>query len=815
MRLLIIIIFSLICQAASAQIFINEVCSDNESIIADEEGDYEDWIELYNGGNSEVNLEGYFLSDNEQQLDKWSFPDIEIPANGYLLLYASGKDFNGQHTHTNFKLSKEGEKLILSSPQSDILNQWFIPKLSEDHSYGRQPDGSENITYFFDPSPELSNNNSSTYNFASPPAFINSQYFNEESTSVEIDCNQPDCQIFYTTDGSIPDENSFLYNGPFVIDTTTTIRTSAISPTLLLSPPATRTYFIQENHELPVIALATSPENLWDWENGIFVEGPNADSIYPFFGANFWSDTEIPIHFEFFEDEELKVEYPLGAKVHGGKGARTTAMKPLRLLAKTSFGTNIVDYPFFKNRTNTKFERLVLRNASGDFNIGHMRDGFLARYFINEGFKIDALSDQPVVVYINGTYYGVMHLREKIDKFYLQYNYGIDPDNIDLLEEDTLIIEGDFNTFDLHESFVLNNELSNTSNFDIAADYFDLESLSDYVICQTFVNNTDWPSNNLKYWRERTTDAKWRYLLFDMDIAMARHGWSKASTNTFANKMQREDVRMVMIFKSFLENETFRNYFINRYLDLVNTSFQAENFIAEITRSRDELDFDIKRHLPAWGKTYGRWYDIEIPKLIKYANERPAYARQYLLEYFGLVSEDLITVHTFPQNAGAVEINTISVSKDQMPWNGYYFNEIPIQLSVIPEPGFTFKHWESSLSAEKISSDLSITVHPRNGEIFSAVFEHSPSKFNLSLFPNPVSDVLTLNFNAPNSGNVQINIYDAIGRQLFSLTDQIIITGDNEMELNINQLDQGIFIIEVIGSDFSVSKKFVKLFNRF
>ena len=138
-----------------------------------------------------VNLEGFYLSDKPDVLDKWRFPNVEIPANGFLVLFASGKDFVGQKIHTNFKLSKEGENLVLSNPQLEPVDQISVPALSEDQSYGRQPDGSNTQNYFFDPSPGSSNNDQASYNFASPPIFDNEQFFSNESIKVSISCPHP------------------------------------------------------------------------------------------------------------------------------------------------------------------------------------------------------------------------------------------------------------------------------------------------------------------------------------------------------------------------------------------------------------------------------------------------------------------------------------------------------------------------------------------------------------------------------------------------------------------------------------------------
>lgn len=811
MRLLALIFLLLFADAASAQIRINEACSDNNNIIADEEGDYEDWLELYNPGNSSINLEGYYLSDDPDHKDKWTFPAISIPAQSFILIFASDKDFLGVHPHTNFKISKEGEPLFLSDNQLQVIDSLIIPALSEDHSYGLQPDGSQLLTFFSIPSPGTSNNSSPAYNYASPPEFIGTDFFEETSNQVACFCNEPNAIIRYTTDGSIPIETSSLYTAPIQIDTTTTLRINCRTADKLASETITRTFFIGTNHTLPVVAVTTSPDNLWSDDHGIFIMGPEADTVWPYFGANFWKDIEIPVHFEYFKESSLAVEYPLGAKVHGGKGARTRPMKPLRFLAKSSFGTALMDYPFFDNKPNTKFERLVLRNASGDFNVCHMRDPMLSRFFIDEGLNLEGIAAQPVVAYINGVYWGVMYLREKIDEHYLRYNDFVDPDNVDILEEDTLIVEGNFDLFNEHEAFVLENDLSDQAAFEEAASYFNLENISDYFIAQTYVNNTDWPNNNLKYWRERVPGARWMYLIFDMDVALAFQGYTNAASNSFGTRMEIEDNRHVNILKSFLQNESFRNYFINRYADLINTSFTAEQLVDEITRTRDEIDTEMVVHVPMWGKSYDRWRNHELPKMYRFAEDRPEFARQYVQDYFALNSQDQITLRTYPEGAGDIKINTVTITSEQLPWQGYYFNEVPIEITIQPKAGFVFSHWESNGSAVPAGiSELSLKTTAVDGEQYTAVFVHEAIQPSINIMPNPSADEVYIECNLSEVMPVDLRVFDIAGRQVLPTVEAIGTTGSNRFAINIASLPDGVYFLQITGRDFSISERLIK-----
>jgi hypothetical protein len=811
LRLIFLISFLLFTGSTSAQIRFNEACSDNNSVIADEEGDYEDWLELYNPEATAIALQGYHLTDDREDPDKWTFPVLSIPAQGFLLIFASDKNFMGAQAHTNFKLSKEGETVWIFNPQLEIVDSLKIPALPEDQSFGLQPDGSTNLNFFYTPSPGFSNNDSESYSYSKRPEFINQDYFFAMPANVSCSCDEPDAIIHYTTNGSIPDENAFTYSSPIVLDTTTTLRIICTTPGKLPSPPVTRTFFIDTNHTLPVVAITTDPENLWSEDHGIFIMGPDADTIWPYFGANFWKDIEVPLYFEYFKNEMLAVEYPLGTRIHGGKGARTRPMKPLRLLANAEFGTALMDYPFFDNKPNTKFRRLVLRNASGDFNVCHMRDPMLARFLIDEGLNLEGIAAQPVVVYVNGIYWGVMYLREKIDEHYLRYNDFVDPDNVDILEEDTLVVEGNFELFDQHEAFVLENDLGDPDAFTQAASYFNLENLSDYFIAQTFVNNTDWPNNNLKYWRERQPDARWKYLIFDMDVALAFQGFTKASADSFGTRMAKETNRHVNIIKAFFQNESFRHYFINRYADLINTSFTSTHLSAEITRTRDEIDSEMRIHVPMWGKPYDRWRNHELAKLYSFAEDRPDYARQYLMEYFELNSEDRITLRTYPEGAGAIQINTVRIPVDQLPWRGYYFNEVPIELKVQPNTGYVFSHWESSGSAILLGvSELSLKTTAVDGEQYTAVFVHEAIQSSVNIMPNPSAQEVFIDCSLSEVMPVSLRVFDLAGRQVLPTLEAFGTTGNNRFTIDIASLPDGVYFIQISGRDFSISERLIK-----
>ena len=781
-----------------SQIVLNEVCTKNNTLIEDEFGETPDWIELYNNSNSDFNLEGYFLSDDIDELLKWEFPNKTIAAQSVLLVFASGNDLADIYCHTNFKLSNLGEKIFLSDANGNLVDEISIPNLNDDHSFGRLPDGNGAWTFFEIPTPQDLNTLGTNYDFAKSPTLNTQQYFYGNSTTIGLSCDDPNCSIRFTRDGTIPDLNSELYTEPISIDTTTCIRAVTFSSDFSPSTPTTRTIFINSEHTLPILSMTSEPHNLFDWEDGIFTLGPTGDSIFPHWGANFWKDIEVPMHIEYFIDDNLEAEYDVGAKVHGGKAARSKAMKAIRLVTDGDYPSEGMDYQFFKNKDIHHFTRLVVRNASGDFNYTHFRDAYLHRYFIDEGLDLDVLGHQPMAIYLNGMYWGVMNMREKIDRFYIANNNGYPRDSIDLLEEDLFVLEGSGDEYNSNFEFITTNDLNIESNFEIAKSYYDISNLADYYICQSFVNNTDFPNNNIKFWQPNNENGKWRHLLFDMDVAMGRFGWTVAHFDNF-NWLLRDNPtnnRFVNIVKALLSNDEYRDYFITRYADLMNTVFREEILKAETERTVAEIEDEMERHFQVWEwPGFDVWSGRRLGGLFTFIEERPGYQREFVREYFELENSVQLKINTFPKGAGTIQVNTIT--PDELPWDGHYYNGVPVTLTIVPNNGFTFSHWESIHTFLDKDISQSISYNYEVDDEITAYFEAEYDGLNIAASPNPFQNEINIDFTLDQISTVDIKIYDSVGKLIHQFNNGKMNGGTHHIPLKINSLQNGFYIISI------------------
>lgn len=794
-----------------AQLVINELCASNGSTIEDEFGESSDWIEIYNAGENTVNLAGYYLSDDPAEPTKWAFPAWELAPETWLLVFASDRNVVETYLHTNFKLSASGENVVLTRPDGMVVDEINFPELSEDQSMGRLQDGASALALFAEPTPGSSNNDAAGSGFTARPNWGTQEHFFADTKEIELTHPNPAVDLYFTRDGSVPDITDALYTGPISLDTTTALRVLAVAPGLLPSPVVSRTFFIKQTHTLPVMSLIGDPVDLWSWERGILVDGgPNASEEWPFYGSNYWSEEEYPIHTEFFtEDQTLGIAFEADTKIHGGRGARTNPMKPLRILVKKKYGSSTVEYPFFEDRARTTYKRLILRNASGDYNYGHFRDAFLARYFIKSGLNLDVMAHRPVVVYVNGAFYGLANLREKSDAYYLKHNFGVAIDEVDLLEEDTAVVEGNFEAFNTMYEYVMTHDLREEVNFEQASAYFDVENIAEGFIVQSSLNNADWLHNNIKYWRARRPEARWRYLIFDLDIAMGRHGWSRYSRNnldTLLTPLAGHN-KHVDLFLKLLENDEYRYYFINRYADLFNTVFRPEIFRKEVDLTVAEIDPEMPRHFERWGwPGYPEWIDERIPVLYDYLENRPAYAREDVRDYFGLPNEVNLRLQTYPAGAGSIQISTIEPA--ELPWEGVYFNGVPVQLTIKPNPGFTFQHWQSEKTITTPDPSASIRYTFAEDDEIIAYFSDGPTEPTLRSYLNTEGQ-LQVGITLPKSEKLAFELHDFRGRLLRSYPGTSYPPGYHEENLSLPNLPAGMYVLSARGTSRELSSKFV------
>jgi hypothetical protein len=226
-------------------------------------------------------------------------------------------------------------------------------------------------------------------------------------------------------------------------------------------------------------------------------------------------------------------------------------------------------------------------------------------------------------------------------------------------------------------------------------------------------------------------DGRWRWQLFDLD-----HGFGIWGHDAYHNTLdwalrtsgdsQSDPGWSTIIFRRLLENEQFKNQFIQRYSDLLNSTFRSSRVNSIIDSIKFMLEPEIDRHMRRWPGRIGGIYswNANIDAMKTFATQRPSEVRKHLRSRFNLGERYEITVDVSDSAQGWIQVNTLKICPSfsgipskPYPWKGDYFQNIPLTLKAIPKAGFTFSHWDGDLQGteiemllEKPTSDLSITA---------------------------------------------------------------------------------------------------------
>lgn len=709
MKFVVIILFFVSCACFDVfghDLAINEIMSANSSVIQDEDGDYSDWIELYNPCEYSIELEHYSLSDEQDEPNKWFLPDIDIAPGTYLLIFASGKDRKtGDFFHANFKIKAEGEKIYLSKNgiNIDFFENIDIPP---DFSYGRKPDGAEERYLFLKSSPGSANQDNITGNhleFSHLPG-----YYTHE-LDIGIEQFSPGDSIYYTLDGSDPGRDDYLYKGPVKLySKVNSPNVFSIIPTngpntnkhfiwkepreavykanviracsynkIKTSEVISSTYFIDPNiyhrYTFPIVSIITDSMNLFGFDKGIYVPG----KYYDHYSGSFWGtgnflmegeEWERKAHIEFFEtDGGIGFSQDIGIRIFGN-GSRGLPEKSISLYARSEYGKSTIDYQVFPDRKKYSFKRLILRNSGQDFLESLFLDSYVQS--LTKGSGLEYMDSRPAIVFINGEYWGIHNIRERYTKYYFEDYHELNIDSLDILELRWELVHGSIDEYYELFKYIENNDLSLQENYDYVAGKIDIDNFISYNIVKLFSANDDWPGNNVKYWKPRTPGAKWRWLNFDNDGCFRFTDYNSIHKATQDTAVYWPNPPWATLFlRKLLENKGFRDKFIDEYSIQMNGIYSVERLFTVIDEFVELYKPEMREHIARWNypESYDKWLQ-NIDRIKEFIRYRPCYIEAHMKEKFALDQFDCGC-----DTAQIVEIiKTKSISLYPNPNNGVF-----------------------------------------------------------------------------------------------------------------------------------------------
>ena len=745
----------------------------------------------------------------------WQLPDgtYNRPISGEYLFWPEGE------LHTNFSISAEGEAIMLTSAQGNLVDEAPAMATPADISWGRLQNDNREWGFFAQPTPGKANTTASYQEVLRPPVFSHTGGFYGNPFQLSLSTDQEGVTIVYTIDGSHPSTTNLsgsmyqylnqyrqfpssfrghfmlgsfksnLYASPFTVRNRSgeSNQISGISSTYEFNPPyipsyavdkafvvkarafrngalssetVSHTYFVTSGgvnpYSLPIVAISAQENELFDFDKGIYVAGvdfenwrtanpnSNADGGRP---ANYHRDGdewEYPAHLEFFEKSGNRaLGQNIGIRIHGG-WSRSFPFKSLRIYARNAYGASDLNYPFFEDQDDDSFKRLLLRNSGNDNNRTMFRDAFMQEMVKHMDFETQ--SYQPSIVFLNGEYWGIQNIRERQDKYYLARKFELDAEQLDILENNMGVDEGDNTHYVETLDFIRTSGVQSVQNYAYVATRIDIESYIDYMLSQIFFVNTDWPGNNIKFWRLKTDrylpaagsgkDGRWRWLMYDTDFGFGLNGGDEYTRNmlnfttTTIGPAWPNPEWSTFLFRKMLENETFRTKFIVRFTDQLNTAFKPLVVKAIIDRMAATLTPEMARHIQRWKipGSLNSWQN-NIQVMRTFADLRPGFARTHLRQHFSLDSDYLLTVDVSGSTHGHVVVNTIpiqketaGVSENPYPWQGVYFRKVPLRLEAKAAPGHEFVRWESGSS---LYFDRVIELQPDGNQHYVAVFKET------------------------------------------------------------------------------------------
>lgn len=693
---------------SATDLVINEVCAANVDQWVDPSFNYGGWIELYNPTSSNVSLTGWYISDDPQDLRKFKISKYTVvkPGEYYMLAFDHYHDWWSPNM-IDLKLDTEGGTIYLSNGigiQKLAIN---YPAAISRCSWARTNDGGEEWSYCATPTPGKSNDNAKYAMERLDPPVIDAESRVFTGGSATLRVTIPDgCTLRYTNDGSTPtwDHGNTSTTGVFTTTSSRTYRFCLVREGYLPSEVINRTLIRSTvNIDLPILSIVGTQANFYGDSLGIFTQGRNGR---PGNGANYkcnWNmDWERPAVFDYFASNgKLLFSQEVGLERCGGWSRAWSPFSFKIKAGKVYEGRNSLDYPFFDQKPNLKHKTLQIRNGGND-NGCRVKDPIIQSIVGSSGLNIDYQAYQPVAHFVNGTWKGTINMREPNNKDYVYANYGLKDEEIDQFEmsPDSGYVQK-FGTDEAMQHLLsLSESAASDDAYETLAQLIDMDEYCNYMAVELYLGNTDWPQNNVKGWRPRMENGKFRFVLFDTD-----HAYSTTDAfNVFKNKQiytfdqpygmpsnirKTEEIAFVTLFLNLLENETFRKKFIDTFCLIAGSVFEPSR-CQQIATSIAERVYPTQSQYN-WESPWNSANDA-----IRQLSESRQYTMIYNMKQFTPMNIRMATPRKINLSAN---IDEARILYNEMPvpanrFSGYAY--LPVTISASAPAGYVFTGWRKS-----------------------------------------------------------------------------------------------------------------------
>lgn len=529
-------------------------------------------IEIKNITDKDINLSNYSIGDKSGAIMK--FPNITLQKGKYLTIYGSDSySYKSGKLYSGFHINNSNEIIYLYK-NNVLIDEFSVGRLVKDTSTGLDDTGNKvlfkNITMGY------TNSSKSYYGYSETPSFSQDGGYIEKGAKISLKTTD-NSTIYYTTDGSFPTNNSKKYTGEITINNTTVIKAISYKDNYIESEIVSRTYIVNRTHDLPIISISTDQRSL----NDLLI--------------NFYKDQEKKISFEYYEkDGSLGVSFIGGTKLTG-MDSRKRDQKSMAIYLRKEYGLQEVTYPFFKESDIMTYSSFTLRNAGEDPFAIRIQDTVMT-YALKDNMDIDMQDYRSVVVYLNGEYYGLYNMREKLNGDYIKSNYGLEKGEYDLIKYKTAN-EGTTQNYNNLVNYIRNHNTKDSKVYEYVKTQLDVQEFINYLIVETYYGNTD--QGNIRYWK--STNGKWRFMLYDLDWSL----WNtKVAMNyTVFNKKPVPVTYVSTVYeisRKLYQNSEFKDLYLKTLAYHLENTFKPERMHKITDELAKEIEKEMPYHIKRW-----------------------------------------------------------------------------------------------------------------------------------------------------------------------------------------------------------------------